>query len=515
MKKELPMRKKKIIIRGVALMIALTVLLVGGCVLSRQEAAQRTTTVTRITHQSVPASSLVPLALAQGNGVELTVYNQNIALVRDIRSFELEQGVNEVRFSDVASQIDATSVHFRSLTDPNGTAVLEQNYEYDIVGSQKLLQKYVDQKIQLMTDDGSEYSGTLLSGAGDIILQDDSGGVTVIRLDQVQQFDFPALPEGLITRPTLVWLLDAGQSGDQDVEVTYMTSGVNWRADYVVQLNQDDTALDLNGWITLDNRSGATYNEAKLKLVAGDVNVVREARADAERMMVEAEMPAPTVAPGVQEREFFEYHLYDVQRPVTVRDNQTKQIEFASAADVPAEKFFVYDGARGLGFYGYVVTDPGYGVYSNPDVNIYLQIENEEEAGLGIPLPAGRVRVYKADIDGSLQFVGEDRIDHTPKDETVRLLLGNAFDVVGERRQTDFRELGRDVIEESFEIVVRNHKDEDIEVRVVEHLFRWSEWEIVQESSKHTKLDQGTAEWRLRIPVDGEATLTYTVRYEF
>jgi hypothetical protein len=226
-------------------------------------------------------------------------------------------------------------------------------------------------------------------------------------------------------------------------------------------------------------------------------------------------MPAATATPAVQERQFFEYHLYDVQRPVTVANNQTKQIEFTSATEVPAEKFFVYDGAQGLRFGGYAITDQGYGNYSNSDVNIYLQIKNEEKAGLGIPLPAGRVRVYKADVDGSLQFVGEDQIDHTPKDETVRLKLGNAFDIVGERRQTDFRQLGRDVIEESFEITLRNHKSEAVEVRTVEHLFRWNQWDIVKESAEHTKLDQGTAEWRLQVPANGETKLTYTVRYQF
>jgi hypothetical protein len=465
-------------------------------------------------HQPATGLGLIQTAQAQGKDVELTVYNQNIALVRDTRSFALDQGVNQMRFSDVASQIDPTSVHFRSLTDPQGTAVLEQNYEYDIVGSQKLLQKYVDQQIQLVTQDGHEYQGTLLSGRDDIILQDNDGGVTVIRLDQVQRIDFPELPDGLITRPTLVWLLDAGRGGNQDVEVTYTTGGINWNADYVVQLNQADTALDLNGWITLNNQSGATYTDAKLKLVAGDVNVIRQAKPAADRgIVVEEAMPA--AEPPVQEREFFEYHLYDVQRPVTVRDRQTKQIEFTSATDIAAEKFFVYDGAPGLGFYGYPISDAGYGSYSSPDVNIYLQFQNKEEAGLGIPLPAGRVRVYKADVDGSLQFVGEDQIDHTPKDESLRLLLGNAFDIVGERRQTDFQKLGRNVIEESFEITLRNHKKHDVEVRVVEHLFRWSEWEMVQESAGHTKLDQTTAEWRLPVSADGEAKLTYTVRYTF
>ncbi len=510
------MKKRTRMIRMVVLIATLGALLMMGTSLLAARESVKQAVVSSNRHEYLPVigPGLAPVAQAQGNNVQLTVYNQNIALVRDSRSFELDRGVNEVRFSDVASQIDPTSVHFRSLTDPEGTTVLEQNYEYDIVGSQKLLQKYVDQEIELVIEDGSEYRGTLLSGADDIILQDADGGVTVVRLDQVRQFNFPALPEGLITRPTLVWLLDAGQPGDQDVEVTYMTNGINWNADYVVQLNQDDTASDLNGWITLDNQSGATYTDAKLKLVAGDVNVVRQAKAFADRGVAE-EMAAPTAAPPVEERQLFEYHLYDVQRPVTVRDNQTKQIEFTNAAEVPTEKFFVYDGARGLGFYGQAVTDPGYGTYSNPDVNIYLQIQNKEEAGLGIPLPAGRVRVYKADVDGSLQFIGEDQIDHTPKDETIRLLLGNAFDIVGERRQTDFQQLGRDVIEESFEIVLRNHKDQEVEVRVVEHLFRWNEWKIVQESADHTKLDQGTVEWRLPVSADGEATLTYTVRYEF
>jgi hypothetical protein len=404
---------------------------------------------------------------------------------------------------------------FHSLTDPQGTAVLEQNYEYDIVGSQKLLRKYVDQNIEIITEDGSTYQGTLLSGENDVILQDSSGGVTVVRLDKIQQFNFPELPDGLITRPTLVWLLDAQKAGPQEVEVTYMTSGIGWQADYVIQLNKTDTAVDLNGWITLDNRSGASYVDANLKLVAGDVNVVREAIAMDRMMAEEAEAPMPTAAPGVAERELFEYHLYDVLRPVTVRDNQTKQIEFTSAADTPVEKFFVYDGAQGLGYYGYLNNDPAYGSFSNPDVNIYLEIKNEEEAGLGVPLPAGRIRVYKADVDGSLQFIGEDQIDHTPKDETIRLLLGNAFDIVGERKQTNYQQIGDDVIEESFEITIRNHKSQDVEVRAVEHLFRWSEWEIVQECAEHTKIDQGSIEWRLPVSADGETSCSYTVRYTY
>lgn len=453
----------------------------------------------------------IPAVRAQEAGVALTVYNQNIALVRDRRSITLRVGTNEVRFSDVAAQIDPTSVLFRSLTDPEGTTVLEQNFEYDLVGSDKLLEKYVDQEVSLVAGDGTEYTGTLLSGKGDIIIRDRAGNIVVIKRDQVREFTFPRLPEGLITRPTLVWTLNARRAGSQDVEVMYLTGGITWQADYVVQVNREDTAADLNGWITLDNQSGATYREAKLKLVAGDVNVlVKEQPLAFEERAVSA-----TPVAGVEERALFEYHLYDVQRPVTVRDRQTKQIEFTSASGIPVEKIFVYDGAGGLRFLGSPIVEPGYGTFSSPDVNIYLQFENTAEVGLGIPLPAGRVRVYKADVDGSLQFIGEDQIDHTPKDETVRLRLGNAFDVVGERRQTDFRRLGSDVIEESYEIRIRNHKDEAVEVRVVEHLFRWSEWEIVRESAPHTKLDAGTVEWRLNVPANGETTLTYTVRYTF
>jgi len=459
------------------------------------------------------AEAMQPLsAQAQGKGVELTVYNQNLALVKDRRSLELKEGTNEIAYTGVAAQIDPTSVHFRSLTDPEGTVVLEQNYEYDIVGTQKLLQKYLGQEIWLVTEDDTQYTGTLLSGAGDIILQRSDGPVTVVKLERVREFNFPKLPEGLITQPTLAWLLEAAKTGSHETELTYLTEGINWQADYIVVLAQDDASLGLDAWVTLDNQSGATYEDARLKLIAGDIHRVAEEREIAPE---EAFMGAPRVmaTPQVEERAFFEYHLYEVQRPVTVRDKQTKQIEFASGADVSAEKFFVYDGAAGH-YWGWgPIIDPGYGTTSNPKVMVMLEFRNEEESGLGIPLPKGKVRVYKEDVDGGSEFIGEDTIDHTPKDETVRLYLGDAFDIVGERKQTDFRTLGERTIEESYEITLRNHKEEAVEVRVVEHMFRWSEWEIVEESAEHTKLDAQTVEWRVQVAADGEAEVTYTVRY--
>ena len=453
--------------------------------------------------------------VAQEEGLELAVYNQNLALVKDLRSLDLSEGLNEVRFVDVAALIDPTSVSFRSLSDPEGTSILEQNYEYDIVGSVKLLSKYVDQEISVVTDDGQEYVGTLLSGAGDVILEAADGTVTVLKLDRIKEYTFPALPEGLITRPTLVWKLASVEGGTQDVEVTYLTEGVNWQANYIVVLADDEQSIDLDGWVTLNNRSGTSYEDAKLKLIAGDIH-----RAPAADYAVEREMvfeAAPTAAQGVEERGFFEYHLYEVQRPVTVKDQQTKQIQFATASDVPAEKFFVYDGAqfRFTGFYQ-PLDDPGYGTVSNKKVMVMLEFRNGEEEGLGIPLPKGTLRVYKKDVDGSSLLIGEDAIDHTPKDEQVRLYVGDAFDIVGERIQTNFRtDYDDDWMEESFEITVRNHKDEDIEMRIVEHMFRWSEWKILESSHEYEKMDAQTIEFTVPVEANGETVVTYTVLYEW
>ncbi len=453
-------------------------------------------------------------AVAQSEGLELAVYNQNLALVKDRRSMDLSAGLNEVRFADVAAQIDPTSVHFRSLTDPEGTVVLEQNYEYDIVGSAKLLRKYVDQEISLVTEDGQEYVGTLLSGDNDVILQAADGQVTVVKLERIKEFTFPALPEGLITKPTLVWQVESVEGGDQDVEVTYLTNGVNWQANYIIVLADDETTLDLDGWVTLDNRSGASYRDAKLKLIAGDIH-----RAPVEAYVVEKAVmyEAAPAAPAVEERAFFEYHLYEVQRPVTVKDQQTKQIEFVTGSGVPAVKFFVYDGAQ-MPYWGTVqpLDDPSYGTASGKKVMVMLEFQNGEEEGLGVPLPKGTVRVFKKDVDGSTLLVGEDSIDHTPKDEQIRLYVGDAFDIVGERVQTNFQaDYDEDWLEESYEITLRNHKDEAVEVRVVEHMFRWSEWTILEESQDFEKLDAQTIEFRVPVEANGETVVTYTVRYEW
>ncbi|MBE2182523.1 MAG: DUF4139 domain-containing protein [Anaerolineae bacterium] len=448
-------------------------------------------------------------------GIALTIYNQGTALIQDRRVYTLSSGVNLLNFTDVASGIDPTSVQFNSLTEPDGTRVLEQNYVYDLVDSAALINRYIDQEIQVVTMDGEAFTGTLLSGqGGEIILQSADGQVLVIGLANVRDLRFPDLPGGLITRPTLRWLLESAAAGDQELELTYLTSGMNWSADYVLLLAQDSASLDLNGWITLNNTSGASFEDATVKLVAGDVNRLPEyeqmIRGD---VMMEA-APMATSAPQVSQREFFEYQLYEIERPVTVANNETKQVEFVSGSDVPANTFFVYDSSPL--YYGYLVSDQYYGQSGITDVQSWLEFTTDEEDGLGADLPAGRVRVYQEDIDGTALLIGENTIQHTPQGENIQLFLGNAFDLVGERTQVSFRQIADTVIEETFEIRLRNQKDDEaVEIRVPEHLFRWTNWEILNASHDYTQMDANTIEFRVEVPPQGETVITYTVRYSW
>ncbi len=472
-----------------------------------------------LTPTSLPATATIPKTptpvVPQSDGVNLTIYNQGTALVQDRRTFALKSGIGMLDFTDVAASIDSTSVSFKSLTDPTGTSVLEQNYVYDLVGSGALLSRYLDQQIVIVTNDGTTFSGQLLSGRnGEIILKQADGQVTVVSQTNVRDLRFPALPEGLITRPTLRWMLDSN-GGDQQVELTYLTGGMNWTADYTFLLANDNSALDLNGWVTLTNSSGAAFKDAKVKLVAGDVN----------RIQVDDGLYAPTSAPApsvteynrqeqVQQRNFNEYKLYEIQRPVTVGNNETKQVEFVSGTNIPAHTFFVYDG--GAPFYGYSgpITDQYYGQTGITDVQNWLEFTTGKENNLDAALPAGRVRVYQQDTDGSALLIGENHIDHTPKGEQIRLFLGNAFDLVGERKQTDFKIIGSNVIEETFEIRLRNRKENQaVEVRVPERLYRWSNWEILNNSDEYTKMDSNSIEYRVIVQPGEEKVLTYTVRY--
>jgi hypothetical protein len=461
-------------------------------------------------------SSIAAQELTGSDSLALTVYNQGTALVQDRRTFELQAGTNTINFTDVAASIDPTSVSFTSLTDPEGTSVLEQNYVFDLVNSSALLARYLDQRIEIITEDGTSYVGELLSGRnGEVIIRQEDGKVVVIALDKVRDIRFPDLPGGLITRPTLRWLIESANTGAQQVELTYLTGGVSWMADYNVLLSDDNSALDLNGWVTLSNTSGAAYRDAQVKLVAGDVNRLPEQMVLQENRMAMADGLAAAPTAPVEQRDFYEYHLYEITRPVTVGDNETKQVEFVSGANVPAHTFYVYNPTVPL-FYGYYspITDPGYGQVGITDVQNYLEFSTGEENGLGADLPAGRIRVYQQDVDGAALLIGENQIDHTPKGEQVEIYLGNAFDLVGEHTQTKFNLIADNVLEESYEIHLRNRKDDQtVEIRVPESLFRWSNWEIMDSSDPYTQIDSSTIEFRVQVEPGQEKIITYTVRY--
>jgi hypothetical protein len=450
---------------------------------------------------SVAGFLLLGLAPAWAD-VSVTIYNQDLGLIKDVRELEFQKGRSVIRFTDVASQIDPTSVHFKPINSSDKVSILEQNYQYDLVSSTKILQKYIDREIELFTasegptQEGKSYKGKLLSYSNDnVTLRESNGAIRIVRLDEVRDLYFPTLPEGLITKPTLVWLLDSQVSGKKKAEVSYLTSGINWHAEYVAVVDQRDQNLELAGWVSVDNRSGASYEEAKVKLIAGEVHRVAEDRV-APRLAkgYVAEMAAGV--PQFEEKAFFEYHLYTLLRPATIKDNEIKQVSLFPSTGVQVKKIFTYDGAR----------------YEDK-VRVELEFKNSEAAGLGMPLPQGKIRVYKEDVDQALEFVGEDKIDHTPKDEKVRVFLGNAFDIVGERQKIDFKKISEDVSQETYQIKLRNHKEEAVEVVVVEHLWSYTNWEIREFTLPYEKKDASTIEFKVQLDKDQEVLLNYTVRY--
>ncbi|MFZ5907477.1 MAG: DUF4139 domain-containing protein [Nitrospirota bacterium] len=446
-------------------------------------------------------------SLADQTGVAVTIYNVNLGLVKDQREIKLSRGTGELRFMDVASRIIPSSVYIKSLTDEGSLRILEQNYEYDLLNPQKLLDKYVGKEVKLFsknpyTEREELLTATLLSNNGGPIFRIGED----ITFGHPGRIIFPGVPENLISKPTLVWVLE-NTLPMQKVEATYLTEGITWRADYVVTLNEKDDRADLSGWVTLENKSGATYREARLKLVAGDVNRVRDEYEYKDKMLRAAKAEAMPEAPQFREEEFFEYHIYTLQRASTIKDNQTKQISLVAAVNIPVMKELVFYGARHYytSRYGELMT--------NQKVGVFVQIENRKEHNLGMPLPKGIVRVYKHDSEGGLQFVGEDRIDHTPKDEKVRIKLGEAFDVVGSRKQTDWKKLASDTYEAAFEISLRNHKKEDVNVKVIEPVP--GEWKMLSASHEYAKTEAFTAEFAVPVPKDTEVKITYRVRMRF
>ena len=453
-----------------------------------------------------------------GYGANLPGY----ALVRDSRRMNLAQGIGELRFTDVAKRIDPTTVAFESLSDPAGTRVIEQNYQYDLVNSAKLLDRYIGQTIsvtQIRGDKVEQISGRLLSASGGLILQRDSG--EVLTLGSYANIQFPALPGGLITRPTLVWKVSSRAGGAQDARVSYQTRGITWWSDYNVTMREGNGAcdMDLAAWVTLVNQSGGSYPNAQLKLVAGEVNRAPSAAPQAAGMAMKARAEMDSLTNGFVESTLSEYHLYTLGRRTDLPDNSTKQLElFPAVHGIACRKQLVFTaGPRPWSWWSAPIMDQGYAATSKGSVGAYLEFDDKKANRLGVPLPAGRVRVNQANhSDGALEFVGEDVIRHTPRNETVRVKLGNAFDIVGERKQTSFRiDTSAKTIDESFEISVRNRKKEPAAVVVREYLYRWSTWTITAKSHAFAKQDAQTIDFPLTIAADGEAKVTYSVRYRW
>jgi len=432
---------------------------------------------------------LVIATAPEARDLRVTVYNSNLGVVRDVRSTKLERGVNQLSMSEIASQIDPTSVKL-TIDGEGDISILEQNFEYDLVNPDKLLQKYLDERLSITTEDSKIYEGKLIGfDGGNLVLDMDAGGVALVSRSKVRDIVLPPGQKGLVVKPTLFWSVEASRATSAEMEVAYLTDGINWHAEYVAAAAEDEKSLGLSAWVSIDNQSGATYPDAKLKLIAGEVH-----RARPQVMMAKYDMMRAEAAPRLEEKAFFEYHMYTLEGTSTIKEKEVKQIQLFPETKVPAAKLYNFDAYKGSG------------------VRVVVKFENSTKGGLGIPLPAGKVRVFKADTDGSLEFLGEDEIDHTPRDEDVKLYVGDAFDVVATREQKNLNKLSDRVLEETFEISIANHKDTDITVTVDEHFY--GEWKLRSPSHPYKKIKSDTAEFEVPVGANSKAVLSYTVRRE-
>ena len=478
----------------------------------------------------------------------VTVYNQNFGVVREHIALDLKPGLNTLEVTEITAYVEPDSVILRDPTGTHRIQVLEQNYRADPLSQELLLSLFEGQEIDFLPPNKDEpVRGRVIRSAyvphrqawrqyGQQYMYSQArysspmsgGGQPIIEVDGKLRFGlpgaplFPSLADDTILKPTLHWVLETDAAGLVPVELSYVTGGMSWKADYNVVATGDDNVLDVIGWVTIDNQTGRAFEKARIKLMAGDVSKIRpdeSARLGGFRHMGLFSSEGP-MRPPVSEKAFDEYHLYTLNRATTLRDRETKQVEFIRATDVQSRRVYVYDGAQidwqryqGWDLYSLRVNRE-LGSRSNPDVWVMREFENTEKNHLGMPLPAGRVRFYRQDGDGQLEFVGENEIDHTAKDETVRVYTGNAFDLVGERRRTDFAvHNDADWLDEAFEIKLRNHKDEPVEIRVVEHLYRWYNWEVKEKSHDYVKTESQRIEFRVTVPPDGEETITYKVHY--
>jgi hypothetical protein len=430
-------------------------------------------------------------------GVGLTIYNDNFAVVKESRLMQFEEGSNKIKFTDVASAIDPTTVNFRCLSAPGMVSILEQNYEYDLVNTESLMKRYIDKEVTVIlkgsgADVGKEVTGVLLAALyGDLIVKSRKNEIEIIDKDSIEQISLKQLPDDLVTKPTLVWLANAKEKGSQLCQVTYTTGQIGWNADYSAVLNSTETKIDFTGWVTIDNKSGAAYKDAIIKLIAGDVRRIVEPQPIAKGKMA---LGAELAEAGFEEKPFMEYHLYTLARKSTINNNQVKQIEFiAPALDVPVKKLYIYERTR-----------------QKDKVQIKLEFENTTENNLGIALPRGRVRVFKMDpADEMLEFVGEDKIDHTARKEKLLLYIGNAFDVVPEYTLLDSKS-GRRMLRETHKIELRNRKKEAVIIFVDEKFPPWVNWTIDESTHGYEKRDARTARFEVKLDPDSTATVQYT-----
>ena len=442
-------------------------------------------------------------SLTDQTDLSVTVYNSDIALVRDVRNLRLPSGTFDLQFMDIAATVNPATVHFRSLTQPTTVGVLEQNYEYDLLEPEKLLRKYVGRDVTLVRPGtNEEVRARLLAYNNGPVWQIDGEIVTGLHADHIR---FPELPGNLHSRPTLIWTLQNDGSTSHRVEASYLASKLAWNADYVLTVSRDDKAADLDGWVTLTNGSGTSFPNAKLQLVAGDLNRVRQAL---EKRMEFADAAARAPAPQMAEEAFGEYHLYTLERRTTINNSETKQVSMLTGTGVPTLKRYVVDGQH---YYYRNAHRPGSALKDL--VQVFYQFRNDQKSGLGMPMPAGTIRVYQADSKDGVHFVGEDRINHTPKDETINVKIGNAFDVVCERKQTDFRKISANVYEFEYEIRLRNHKATPVSVEVNEPI--GGTWDMLQSSHEWQKTDAWAAQFMVPVASGGEAKLRYRIRVTY
>jgi len=473
-------------------------------------------------------ASVVAVSLAAFAQPSLTIYNQNFAVVRDTVPLDLQSGVNSVRYANATAQVEPDSVILRDPAGKRSLQILEQNYRNDPVSQELLLSLFEGKMIDFQSERLKDNTTVREIVPGKIIRSGyvPGGGAEqpIIEVNGKLQFSlpgqplFPDLGDDTVLKPTLNWLLQADKLGKLDAEVGYVTGGFDWSASYNLVSPEKGDFVDLIGWITMNNNSGKTFENAKIKLMAGDVNKIQPLnRALLSRAQSAVYGMMDKSEPAVTEKAFDEFHLYSIARPTTLHDRETKQVEFVHAERVFAPTIYVYDGASDYRFYGGLNTDQGWGQNGNKKILVQREFVNAETNQLGVALPAGKLRFYRRDDDSQLQFVGENTIDHTPRNETIRVTTGNSFDLVGERKQTNFRiDTGDKWMDETFEIKLRNRKkDALVNIRVVEHLYRWNNWEITAKSDDFKKTDAQTIEFNVPVKPDEEKVISYTVHYSW